>query len=137
MFNAIDLSTTGLIAQRQRMNTIAGNIANVNTTRGADGNPVPFQRRFVTFEADEANRTSSGGAAGVRYQVEIDSKTPPRLVHEPGHPDADAKGFVAYPNINLVTEFVNALGASRAYEANVTAIEMSKEMSNTALRILA
>lgn len=137
MFKAIDLSTTGLVAQRQRMNTIAGNIANVNTTRGADGNPIPFQRRFVTFEADETAGSSETNPAGVRYRVEIDSKTPPRRVHEPGHPDADDNGYVSYPNINLVTEFVNALGASRAYEANVAAIEMSKEMSNTALRILA
>jgi flagellar basal-body rod protein FlgC len=137
MLTAIDISTSGLVAQRQRMNTIAGNIANMNTTRGADGNLVPFQRRIVTFSADETAPGARNGSAGVKYRVEVDTRTEPRRVHEPGHPDADADGYVSYPNINLVTEFVNALGASRAYEANVAAVEISKEMAQLGLRILA
>lgn len=136
MFHTIDISTSALVAQRQRLNTIAGNIANAGTTRDADGNLAPFQRRFVTFSAGEDLRESSGGT-GVEYQIEIDMESPSRRVYEPGHPDADADGYVAYPNINVITEFVNAMEASRAYEANVATIEMSKEMANLTLRILA
>ncbi|MBA3312037.1 MAG: flagellar basal body rod protein FlgC [Planctomycetaceae bacterium] len=137
MFTAIDVSTSGLVAQRARMDTIAGNIANAQTTRDADGKPSPFRRRFVTFEpASDATQDSSQGM-GVRFEVQVDQNTPPRQLHQPGHPDADAAGFVSYPAIDLVTEFVNAMEAGRAYEANVTAMEMSKEMSKMGLRILA
>ncbi len=138
MFTAIDVSTSGLVAQRARMDTIAGNIANAQTTRDADGNPSPFQRRFVTFEPAPAS--SSGdlhAGTGVQFQVQVDQSTPPRTLFQPGHPDADSAGFVNYPSIDLVTEFVNAMEAGRAYEANVTAMEMSKEMSKMGLRILA
>ncbi len=137
MLRAIDISTSGLIAQRQRMNTIAGNIANVNTTRDAHGNLAPFQRRLVTFSTADGHAGSQKGGLGVAYRVEIDTQTVPRRVLQPGHPDADKDGYVSYPNINLITEFVNALEASRAYQANVTAIEMTKEMANLGLRILA
>jgi flagellar basal-body rod protein FlgC len=136
MLRAIDISTSGLVAQRERMNTISGNIANANATRDADGNVAPYQRRFVTFAAQEGSQAAAG-AAGVVYHVEIDTASPPRKVYEPGHPDADTDGNVAYPNINIITEFVNAMEASRAYEANVAAIEMSKEMAQLGLRILA
>ncbi len=135
MLKSIDISTSALVAQRQRMNTIAGNIANVNTTRNAEGDVAPFQRRFIRFTADKS--AHEPGGAGVVYQVEIDTKTPARKVHQPGHPDADAEGYVSYPNINLVTEFVNALEAARAYEANVAAIDMAKNMAEVGMRILA
>jgi len=137
MFNAIDISTSGLLAQRQRMNTIAGNIANVNTTHDAQGNPAPYQRRLVRLMAQEAKKGDDSGAAGVQFRVEVDSSQPPRRVHEPGNPYADKEGYVAYPNINMITEFVNAMEAGRAYEANVAAIELSKQMANLSLRILA
>lgn len=136
MFHAIDISTSGLVAQRQRMNTIAGNVANASTTRDADGNAVPFQRRMVTFSAKDPDSNSDRGV-GVTYRVQTDTATPPRRVYQPGHPDADPDGYVTYPNVNLVTEFVNAVEASRAYEANVTAIEISKEMAQLGLKILA
>lgn len=141
MFQSIDISTSGLIAQRQRMNTIAGNIANIHTTRDAEGNIAPFQRRLIRFEPAEERgsslgRPASAGGVGVTYRVDIDSETPPRRVYDPGHVDADKDGYVAYPDINLVTEFVNALEAGRAYEANIAAIEMSKQMAQAALRIL-
>ncbi|MEX0715951.1 MAG: flagellar basal body rod protein FlgC [Planctomycetaceae bacterium] len=142
MYRSLDISTSGLVAQRQRMNTIAGNIANLHTTRGPNGEPAPFQRRLIRFQAEKVDGstrldgTSSSGGAGVTYRVEVDSEPPPRKVHDPGHPDADKDGYVAYPNVNLVTEFVNALEAGRAYEANVAAIEMSKQMAQLALRIL-
>lgn len=136
MFRSLDISTSGLVAQRQRMNVIAGNIANANTTRDADGNVAPFQRRMVTFSADQ-RRDEGNGGLGVDYRVEIDTGTAPRRVYQPGHPDADRDGYVSYPGVNLITEFVNALEASRAYEANVAAIEITKEMAELGLRILA
>ena len=137
MFKTIDISTSALVAQRQRLNAIAGNIANINTTRDADGRPNPFRRRLVVFSADTENFDPDGGGVGVRYRVEVDDRTPLRRVYDPGHEDADADGYVSYPNINLVTEFVNALEASRAYEANVAAIEITKQMAELSLEILA
>jgi len=137
MLRAIDISTSGLVAQRQRMNTVAGNIANINTTRDTDGNLNPFQRRLVTFHTAEQGGAADGRPAGVEYRVEIDAHADPRRVYEPGHPDADPDGYVSYPNINLITEFVNALEASRAYEANIAAIETTKQMAQLGLRILA
>ncbi len=137
MLTSIDISTSGLVAQRQRMNTISGNIANVNTTRDAAGNLAPFQRRLITFAAADDGPDADTRGVGVTYQVEIDTSTAPRRVHEPGHPDADKDGFVSYPNINLITEYVNAIDASRAYQANVAAIEMTKAMANLGLKLLA
>lgn len=136
MLRAIDISTSALIAQRQRMNTISGNIANAQSTHDENGNVVPYQRRFVTFAA-QRNPDAGSGGVGVTYHVDVDSGTPPRRVYEPGHPDADADGYVAYPNINVITEFVNAMEASRAYEANIAALEMTKEVAQLGLRILA
>jgi len=137
MFRSIDISTSGLVAQRQRMNTIAGNIANQQTTRDADGNRSPFQRRLVTFTTQAAPDGKEGGGVGVNYQVEVDTAAAPRLVFQPGHPDANEDGYVAFPDINLTTEFVNALDASRAYEANVAAIDVTKGLINNTLKILA
>ena len=138
MFTAIDVSTSGLVAQRARLDAIAGNIANAQTTRDGDGKLVPFQRRLVTFEpATTAMNDEANGGLGVRFDVQIDQSTPPRRVYQPGHPDSDASGYVSFPAIDLVTEFVNAMEAGRAYEANVTAMEMTKEMTRLGMRILA
>ena len=137
MFHTFDISTSGLVAQRQRMTTIAGNIANINTTRNEDGEVSPFERRLVTFQADTERDGSDGRGVGVRYDVAIDRETPPRKVHSPGHPDADAEGNVSYPGINMITEFVNAVEASRAYEANVAVIDITKNMAQQTLKLLA
>jgi flagellar basal-body rod protein FlgC len=136
MFHSLDISASALLAQRQRLNVIAGNIANINTTRDANGLPQPFQKRFVTFSADKPLEDSQGGV-GVQFQVEKDAFSPPRKVYQPGHPDADKSGYVHYPNLDLTQEFVNALEASRAYEANIATMEMTKEMVNGTLRIIA
>jgi flagellar basal-body rod protein FlgC len=136
MLRALDVSTSGLIAQRQRMNAIADNLANLNTTRDADGKPSAFQRRFVTFAAAETGN-SADSPGGVTYHVSVDTTTPPRRVFEPGHPDANKEGFVSYPNIDMMTEFVNAVEASRAYQANLVAIDMTKQIANLTLKILA
>ncbi len=137
MFRSLDLSTSGLVAQRHRMDTIAGNIANINTTRDEKGNVSPFQRRFVKFIADREQAGQESRGVGVKFSVEVDRKTPPRKHYMPGHPDADADGNVALPAIDLTTEFVNALEASRAYEANVATIDITKGMYGQALKILA
>lgn len=136
MFNAIDVSTSALVAERQRMNTIADNLANVDTTRNAEGQPSPFQRRFVTFAAAESDHSGSG-SPGVTYQINVDTTTPPRRVFQPGHPDADKQGYVSFPSIDFMTEFVNAMDASRAYQANLVAIDMTKQIDNLSLKILA
>jgi flagellar basal-body rod protein FlgC len=136
MYKSLDISASALVAQRQRLNTIAGNIANLNTTRDAKGEIRPFERRFVTFSANQQISDAEGGV-GVSFQVEKDALAPVRRVYQPGHPDAGQDGFVDYPNIDLTQEFVNALEASRAYEANIAAMEMTKEMANSTLRIIA
>ena len=136
MLRTLDISTSGLVAQRQRMNTISGNIANINTTRNEEGKLSPFQRRLVTFTPDSAGGPNGGGV-GVNFRVELDTSAQPRQVFQPGHPDADAAGYISYPGINLTTEFVNALEASRAYEANIAAIDITKGILGQTLKILA
>lgn len=138
MFSALDISTSALVAQRVRITAIAGNIANISTTHNEKGEPQPYQPRYVTFQADPA--VGAYGANGVRVSaVRIDER-PPRYKYDPGHPDAiqqgPMRGYVAYPDINLMTEFTDALEAARAYEANLGAIEITKEMTQQTLRIL-
>ena len=134
MFDALDIGASALTAQRVRMDTIAGNVANINTTRNAQGQRVPYQRRFVVFTP---GRTEDPGAPGVRVaQIGLD-QTPFRRVFDPGHADADKDGYVRYPNIDLAIEQVNMLDASRAYEANVTMMETTKAMINSTLRLIA
>ncbi len=133
MFGDFDISGSALSAQRVRLNTIASNIANINVTRGVDGKTGPYRRQFPVFEAQ---RTEDGGA-GVRVSKVEDDPSDFKLKYEPGHPDADKRGFVAYPNVDLSVEYVNMLEATRAYEANASAIETTKSMMNATLRLLA
>ncbi len=135
MFHSIDISASGLIAQRQRMDTIAGNIANSSSTQNENGEIKPFQRRLVVMQAAGSSDSTQG--VGVSADVEVDKQSPPRLVHQPGHPHANAEGYVSYPNVNIVTEFVNALEASRAYDANVTTMEVTKDMIQSTFKIIA
>ncbi|MHB8899068.1 MAG: flagellar basal body rod protein FlgC [Thermoguttaceae bacterium] len=139
MFSALDVSTSGLAAQRVRMNAISGNLANISTTHNEDGEAVPYQPRFVVFQTDES--VGGNGAAGVRVEsVQIDDLEP-RYKYEPQHPDAiregQWKGYVAYPNVNMMTEYTDAMEAARAYEANLGAIEISKDLASQTLRIIA
>lgn len=133
MFGVLDISTSGLVAQRIHIDTIAGNIANMQSTRRADGQPGPFLRRAAIFAPGDGR-----GGPGVHVETVVeDNQSKPRLVKDPSHPDADANGIVAYPNIDPATEMVNAMVAVRAYEANLTAIEATKSMVASTLRILA
>jgi flagellar basal-body rod protein FlgC len=134
MFDTLDMGASGLLAQRIRLDTIAGNIANMNTTRDAAGKPNPYQRRFVVMAPGQANDPS---APGVHVQEIGLDKSPFVRRYEPGHPDADKDGYVSYPNVDLSIEYVNALEASRAYEADATMMDTTKSMFNSALRLLA
>ncbi len=138
MLSALDLSTSALVAQRMRMNAISSNLANLSTTHNEAGEAVPYQPRYVVFQTDDQMGTA--GAAGVRVSsVEIDERQP-RYKYQPGHPDAiqtgPHKGYVAYPDINMMTEMTDAMEAARAYEANLGAIDIAKDLAQQTLRIL-
>jgi flagellar basal-body rod protein FlgC len=138
--DALDISASALAAQRIRMTAIAGNIANANTTRDAYGRNIPYRRVEVLFAAG-----STGGpdAGGVRVQAVREARDPWRLVHDPDHPDAekdpssDRFGYVLLPKVNVVEEMVDMMLSSRAYEANLAALEATKTMRSAALRIIA
>jgi len=140
-FDALNTSSAALSAQRLRMNLISGNLANVNTTRTAEGGPYrrkeavfaaqPLNQSFKRILADRQNNT----IASVKVARVIEDRNPPVMKYDPQHPDADAKGYVAMPNINLMEEMVNMISATRGYEANVTALKAAKDMALKALEI--
>ena len=131
----MDISTSGLMAQRARMEAIAGNLANISTMRNEKGELKPYQPRFVVFQEDP--NIGSNGASGVRVPaIGIDTELPPIRVFNPTHPDRDKDGYIYLPRINMMTEFTNAIESSRSYEANLGAIEISKSMANQTLRII-
>lgn len=147
-FGGIDAAASGLTAERLRMDVISNNIANVNTTRTEKGGP--FKRKYVVFEPREIHnknfaRVLSGELSkdefgkksgdGVRAVAIVDDDTMGKLVYDPGHPDANADGYVELPNVNIVNEMVDMITASRAYEANVTTINAAKNMATQALSI--
>jgi len=138
------ISASGLTAERLRMDVISNNIANANTTKTVDGGP--YMRQRVVFEprgekmsfmfpAIFQKSKNASMMQGVKVSGIINDQTPPRLVYDPGHPDADKNGYVAMPNVNIVKEMVDMISATRAYEANVTAINSAKTMANKALDI--
>lgn len=139
-FTAIDISATGLTAERLRLDTISNNIANVNTTRTPYGGP--YQRQQVVFESalqgqglwTKGARATLG--SGVRVGGIVGDSSPPIMVHNPDHPDANQDGYVAMPSINIVREMVDLISASRSYEANITALNAAKSMTMRAVDIL-
>lgn len=144
MFSAIDTSATGLTAERLRMDVIAHNIANVNATRTPEGGP--YRRRHVLFEPrgqqvrftlpfSKNDELSSKTGKGVRVVKIEEADLPPRLEYRPDHPDADKNGYVHMPNINIVMEMTDLITATRAYEANATAVRSFKTMMGRALQI--
>lgn len=144
VFNSFEISGSGLTAQRLRMDVVANNIANVNTTRTAAGGP--YQRQRVVFEprreesqfllplASESQRRQQM-TQGVRVVAVNSDPSPARRVYDPGHPDADTQGYVGMPNITLVNEMVDMISATRAYEANIAALTSAKSMAAKALEI--
>lgn len=136
MFGSLDISTSALVAQRTRLDTIAGNIANAQSLVRADGQPGPFQRRMAIFGSGDGQ-----GGPGVHVQEVVEDDAAPRMVFEPDNPLAiqsgPQKGYVAYPNVDLSVEMVDAMLASRAYEANITAMDVTKTMLSSTLRLLA
>jgi flagellar basal-body rod protein FlgC len=139
MFGALDTATSGLIAQRIRMDTIAGNIANMHATRRADGEPGPYQRRVALFASGDPQR--GRGTPGVHVSRIVEDTAPGPMVWNPKHPDAiqggEKAGYVEMPNVDLSTEMVNAIEAARAYEANATVADAVKNMISSSLRLLA
>ncbi len=165
LFGAIKTSASGLRGQRTKMDVVARNLANSETTRTADG--TPYRRQRAIFEQVLGQKvgqhrlkmsTAGGGSglstthnnhiSGMRSRVQgeenggissdvalADDASEFRVVHDPGHPDADADGYVLLPNVNPITEMVDMISASRAYEANISAVQTAKEMFNQALKI--
>ncbi|MCR3920898.1 MAG: flagellar basal body rod protein FlgC [Firmicutes bacterium] len=134
LFDAMTVSASGMAAERVRMDLIANNLANINTTRTVEGGP--YQRQVAVF-AEVMNQARRGNAYGMGVRVVGISKdeSPSPLIHDPGHPDADEDGYVAMPNVNVVNEMVDMITATRAYEANVTAMNAYKGMFLKALEI--
>ena len=137
--SAIDISASALRAERFRMELIAQNIANVNTTRTAEGGP--YRRKEAVFSSmysDQmgfANHYDSTRKQGVGVTGVLVDQSPPKLLYNPDHPDAQADGFVRMPNVNPVSEMVNMIAASRAYEANIAAIQNYRKMADKAMSI--
>jgi len=134
MFGAFDISTSALGAQRTRLETIASNIANIDSVLGPDGKVAPYRRLFPVFQAQ---RGTDGGAGVSVKGIEEDQSAFVEKFEPWNTRAADAQGYVKYPNVDLSTEYVNALETTRAYEANVTAIETTKSMMAATLRVLA
>lgn len=138
-FTALRVSGSGLSAERTRVNLASSNLANAETTRGPDGQP--YKRLDPVFQAVAMEGNGAPAAAGAESPMGVEvsqvvaDQTPGKRVYSPGHPDADADGFVTFPNVNPVNEVVNLLSASRGYEANATAVETLKQMAQRGLDI--
>jgi flagellar basal-body rod protein FlgC len=139
MLPALDISSSALVAQRTRMNAISSNLANISTTHNEAGEPVPYQAKFVIFQTDP--NVGANGAPGVKVSSVETAQSEPRMKYEPGNPDAIKSGpnagCVAYPDINMMTEFTDAMEAARAYEANLGTMEITKDLEQQTLRIIA
>jgi flagellar basal-body rod protein FlgC len=142
LFDAINTSGSALSAERLRMDVTAENLANAQTTRGANGQP--YRRKTVVlqeaagggFAGALSGAMKSGESKGVQVAGIVEDTTPNRRIYDPGHPDADPQGYVELPNVDPVTEMVDLITASRAYEANVTAMQTAKQMFTKTLDLL-
>jgi flagellar basal-body rod protein FlgC len=143
LFRVLEISGSALLAERMRAEVVSANLANAETTRTDSGGP--YQRMHVVFGARQAAQPQFGmllasfadlHAEDVRVVSVVADKTPPLRRFEPGHPDADAQGYVSYPSINPAEEMINLMGAARSYEINAAAIASTKNMIQTAITIL-
>lgn len=140
LLTALKISASGLSAQRTRISVLSSNLANVNSTRSADGTG-PYKRKDPIFEEISASDfekdldKESKKLSGVKVTEIVEDKTAGPRVYDPSHPDADKEGYVNMPNVNAVTELTDIMGASRSYEANISAMRAVKEMINAVLAI--
>ena len=143
LFGSLGISASGMSADRLRMDVVAENLANADTTRGADGQP--YQRKEVVLQeiggstfADQLAQAGGSQTTGNGVEVAgiVNDPSAPRRVYDPGHPDADAQGYVTLPNVNPVTEMVDLITATRGYEANVQAMNAAKQMFSRTLDLL-
>lgn len=136
MIRALDVTKSALVAQRIRMDVIAGNMANAFATQQEDGTIEPFRRRIVSFMSGDGS-----GGAGVHVSDVRQDPSPPRLAYDPGHPhaakDGPQKGYVRYPNVSMTMEYIDAVEAGRAYEANVAMMNVTKAMLQKAIQLFA
>jgi flagellar basal-body rod protein FlgC len=148
-FGALDISASGLSAERMRMDVVAENLANAQTTRGPDGGPYRRKEVVLATAQGDGFRSALAGAVGsvpgqrasqqpggVQVAGIVEDAAPARRVYDPGHPDADQQGYVSLPNVNPVTEMVDLISSSRAYEANVTAMQTAKMMFTKTFELL-
>ena len=137
LITAMDINASGLTAQRRRVELSSANLANSQTTRTEEGGP--YRRKDVVFETasfqDSLGTAMSGGVEGVQVSEVVEDPTPFDRRYEPGHPDADKEGYVAYPNVNTMAEMANLVSASKSYEANISAIGIVKAMIARTLEI--
>jgi len=141
IFRTIDISASALTAQAFRMDVIAQNVANANTTRTEDGSP--YQRKTTILkeipnafsDLMQAGPASQESAGGVVVSQTVADESPFQLVYDPSHPDADEAGYVRMPNVDILCEYVDMISASRSYEANITVMNVSKRMAMKALEI--
>jgi flagellar basal-body rod protein FlgC len=143
-FSLLEISGAALSAERQRAEVVAANMANASTTRTPEGGP--YRRKEVVFASSKMfpfqlalnQLTSLPGHSmpAVRISRVVNDRNPPQMRYEPGHPDANAEGYVAYPNINPIQEMVDLMSATRAYQLNASAVTASKQMLQQALDIL-
>ncbi len=132
MIQALDISSSALVAQRTRLDVIAANIANADATRQEDGTRVPYRRRFVTFMTGDGQ-----GGPGVHVDEVREDPAPFKSRYDPGHADAGPDGYVQLPNVSITMEYVDAMTASRAYEANVAMMNLSRGMIEQAVQLFA
>ena len=142
-YSSVEISASGLSAERLAMDVIANNIANANTTRTPQGGP--FKRQLVIFAqkdggaadaSDDADGSGASASGGVQAVGIAQDNSPDRLAFDPSNPDADARGYVHYPNVSIVKEMVDMMAASRAYQANVSAMQEARTMTNSTLNLL-
>jgi flagellar basal-body rod protein FlgC len=136
LLDTLQITASGLTAQRLRLQTVASNMANARTTRTEEGGPYKKQMPLLEAVRDEPFGSEMDRAMSrVEVMGVVESEDPPVMVHDPGHPDADAEGYVAYPNVNVLEEMVDLMTTARTYEANANVLEMTDMMANTALEI--
>jgi len=123
LFNIFNVAGSGMSAQAQRLNTVASNLANADSTTSANGQT--YRAKQVVFQAMP---TGTPSASGVKVQKVVEDQSPPKMVYDPKHPQADEKGYVAMPNVNVVEEMVNMISASRSYQNNVEVTNAAKTM---------